>query len=192
MDQDKLERIMQLIREDVPTNNISSGNIKPATELGDDPIVRKKKKKKKYAYLGPRSRKAWMAEGDARADKLANAVRSGITTGTISSTSKVKKLDKIITKIRGIKEGVAAAAPLAPKVIPAIMTGVGAVGTYLQSRKKKEKPEDLLGAVRKAQDKIQQDVANKETVKKSGDFIKKGKEAGKYVVRDPENKFSNK
>ena len=61
MDQDKLERIMQLIREDVPTNNISSGNINPATELGDDPIVRKKKKKKKkYAYLGPRSRKTWM------------------------------------------------------------------------------------------------------------------------------------
>ena len=46
MDQDKLERIMQLIREDMPTNNISSGNIKPATELGDDPIVRKKKKKR--------------------------------------------------------------------------------------------------------------------------------------------------
>ena len=50
MDQDKLERIMRFIREDMPTNNISSGNIKPATELGDDPIVRKKKKKKKYAY----------------------------------------------------------------------------------------------------------------------------------------------
>ena len=63
MDQNKLERIMQLIREDMPTNNISSGNIKPATELGDDPIVRKKKKKKKkYAYLGPRSRKTWMPE----------------------------------------------------------------------------------------------------------------------------------
>ena len=61
MDQDKLERIMRFIREDMPTNNISSGNIKPATELCDDPIVRKKKKKKKYAYLGPRSRKTWMA-----------------------------------------------------------------------------------------------------------------------------------
>ena len=60
MDQDKLERIMQLIREEIPTNNISSGNIKPDTESGDDPIVRKKKKKKKYAYLGPRSRKTWM------------------------------------------------------------------------------------------------------------------------------------
>tara|TARA_B100000927_G_scaffold76477_1_gene60952 strand:+ start:853 stop:1038 length:186 start_codon:yes stop_codon:yes gene_type:complete len=60
MDQDKLERIIQLIREDIPTNNISSGNIEPATELGDDPIIRKKKKKKKYAYGGPRSRKTWM------------------------------------------------------------------------------------------------------------------------------------
>ena len=58
MDESKLNRIMNMIREDIPTNNISSGNIKPATELGDDPIVRKKKKK--YAYLGPRSRKTWM------------------------------------------------------------------------------------------------------------------------------------
>ena len=62
MDESKLNRIMNMIREDMPTNNISSGNIKPATELGDDPIVRKKKKKKKYAYLGPRSRKTWMPE----------------------------------------------------------------------------------------------------------------------------------
>ena len=60
MDNSKLNRILDIIREDVPTNNISSGNIKPATELGDDPIVRKKKKKKKYAYGGPRSRKTWM------------------------------------------------------------------------------------------------------------------------------------
>ena len=59
MDESKLNRIMNMIREDMPTNNISSGNIKPATELGDDPIVRTKKKKK-YAYLGPRSRKTWM------------------------------------------------------------------------------------------------------------------------------------
>ena len=62
MDESKLNRIINMIREDMPTNNISSGNIKPATELGDDPIVRKKKKKKKYAYLGPRSRKTWMPE----------------------------------------------------------------------------------------------------------------------------------
>jgi len=65
MDESKLNRIMNMIREDMPTNNISSGNIKPATELGDDPIVRKKKKKKKYAYLGPRSRKTWMPESPA-------------------------------------------------------------------------------------------------------------------------------
>ena len=59
MEESKLNRIIDMIREDVPTNNISSGNIKPATELGDDPIVRKKKRKK-YAYLGPRSRNTWM------------------------------------------------------------------------------------------------------------------------------------
>ena len=59
MEESKLNRIIDMIREDVPTNNISSGNIKPATELGDDPIVRKKKRKK-YASLGPRSRKTWL------------------------------------------------------------------------------------------------------------------------------------
>tara|TARA_B100001113_G_scaffold111139_1_gene90226 strand:+ start:2554 stop:2739 length:186 start_codon:yes stop_codon:yes gene_type:complete len=59
MDDKKLNRILNILREEVPTNNISSGNIKPATELGDDPIIRKKKRKK-FAYLGPRSRKAWM------------------------------------------------------------------------------------------------------------------------------------
>lgn len=51
MDQDKLERIMRFIREDMPTNNISSGNIKPATELGDDPIVRKSKKRKPHGII---------------------------------------------------------------------------------------------------------------------------------------------
>tara|TARA_B100001287_G_C22551826_1_gene467252 strand:- start:379 stop:561 length:183 start_codon:yes stop_codon:yes gene_type:complete len=58
MDESKLERIINLIREEIPTNNISSGNIKPAE--GEDPIIRKKKKKKKYAYLGAGSRKTWM------------------------------------------------------------------------------------------------------------------------------------
>ena len=56
MDESKLERIINLIREEIPTNNISSGNIKPAE--GEDPIIRKKKKK--YAYLGAGSRKTWM------------------------------------------------------------------------------------------------------------------------------------
>ena len=70
----------------------------------------RKAKRLEYALLTLKQKKddakkaGALKEGDARADKLADAVRSGITTGTISSTSKVKKLDKIITKIRGIKE----------------------------------------------------------------------------------------
>lgn len=80
------------------------------------------------------------------------------------------------------------------KLIPALMTGVGAVGTYLQSRKKKEKEkeEDLLGAVRKKQAEIQQDVANKETLKQNEKLTKKDKERGKYLPRKraPENEFA--
>jgi|TARA_B100000902_G_C27309931_1_gene917768 hypothetical protein len=58
MDDSKLERILNIIREDVPTNSISGGKIAGSEEAGDDPPVRRKKKK--YAYLGPRSRKTWM------------------------------------------------------------------------------------------------------------------------------------
>ncbi len=77
------------------------------------------------------------------------------------------------------------------KLIPALMTGVGAVGTYLQSRKKKEKPEDLLGAVRKAQDRINTDVANQKTIDSDQvkKHINKEKSRGKYVVRKPEGEF---
>ena len=78
------------------------------------------------------------------------------------------------------------------KLIPALMTGVGAVGTYLQSRKKKEKEEDLLGAVRKKQSEIQQDVANKETLKKNEKLINQDKQKGEHVIRKkrPENEFA--
>tara|TARA_Y100001970_G_scaffold227799_1_gene281971 strand:+ start:436 stop:627 length:192 start_codon:yes stop_codon:yes gene_type:complete len=62
MDEDKLNRIIDMIREDVPTNAMSHGEIAGDFEhTGDDPpIKKKKKKKKKYAYGGPRSRKTWM------------------------------------------------------------------------------------------------------------------------------------
>jgi len=78
------------------------------------------------------------------------------------------------------------------KLIPALMTGVGAVGTYLQSRKKKAEKEDLLGAVRKKQSEIQQDVANKETLKQNEKLTKKDKQRGKYLPRKrtPENEFA--
>tara|TARA_Y100001936_G_scaffold165668_1_gene161802 strand:- start:499 stop:1221 length:723 start_codon:yes stop_codon:yes gene_type:complete len=62
-----------------------------------------RKKKTLDAALEKLKKKRSLKEGDAHADKLAQAVRSGITTGTVPSL-KVKKLDKIIKKVRGIKE----------------------------------------------------------------------------------------
>ena len=98
---------------------------------------------------------------------------------------------------KNVKEAVATAAatsPLwGPKALGLAMTGVGALGTYLQSRKKKEKKSDssLLDAVRKKQAEIQQDVANQETLNQNKDFEKKEKDRGKYLPRKrkPENEF---
>ena len=98
---------------------------------------------------------------------------------------------------KNIKEAVATAAatsPLwGPKALGLAMTGVGALGTYLQSRKKKEKKSDssLLDAVRKKQAEIQQDVANQETLKQNEKNTKKDEERGKYLPRKrkPENEF---
>ena len=53
-----IEMVRKRIKEDVPVNNISSGNIAGSVESGDDPPVRKKKKK--YIYGGNGSRKLWM------------------------------------------------------------------------------------------------------------------------------------
>ena len=100
-------------------------------------------------------------------------------------------------KKKNVKEAVATAAATSPfwgpKALGLTMTGIGALGTYLQSRKKKEKKSDssLLDAVRKKQAEIQQDVANKETLEKNKDFQKKEKSRGKYLprMREPENKF---
>ena len=48
-----LNKILNIIREslyeDVPTNNVSGGQIAGTAEAGDDPPVRKKKKKR-YIY----------------------------------------------------------------------------------------------------------------------------------------------
>ena len=91
------------------------------------------------------------------------------------------------------QEGVAAL-KVGSKLLPKLMIGVGAVGTYLQSKKKKAKEkEDLLGAVRKKQAEIQQDVANKETLKQNEKLIKKDEERGKYLPRKrkPENQFNS-
>jgi hypothetical protein len=58
MKKNPLDKIIQIIREDVPpTNNVGSGNIAGTREAGDDPPVRLKKKKK-YIYMKG-VRKTW-------------------------------------------------------------------------------------------------------------------------------------
>ena len=108
----------------------------------------------------------------------------------------VRRWDKEKGKWVSNKEDVDEGASIALRVgskIPwrELITGIGAAGTYFQSRKKKEKEEDLLGAVRKKQAEIQQDVANQETLKRNQDFQDAETKRGKYVKRKqaPENKF---
>ena len=107
-----------------------------------------------------------------------------------------KKNNRWVSNKEDVDEAVATAAvtsPLwGPKALGLAMTGVGLIGTYLQSRKKKEKEEDLLGAVRKKQAEIQQDVANKETLKKNEKLINQDKQKGEHVIRKkaPENEFA--
>ena len=50
MKSNPLDKIIQIIREDAPTNNVGSGNIAGTKEAGDDPPVRLKKKKR-YIYM---------------------------------------------------------------------------------------------------------------------------------------------
>jgi hypothetical protein len=62
MEQTKIDRIIQKIREsiyeDVPLNNLGSGQIAGTVEAGDDPPV--KKKRKRYISNGRGSRKTWL------------------------------------------------------------------------------------------------------------------------------------
>ena len=67
------------------------------------PSAIRKKKTLDAALEKLKKKRASLKEGDVRADKLAQAVRSGITTGTVPSL-KVKKLDKIIKKVRNLPE----------------------------------------------------------------------------------------
>ena len=58
MKSNPLDKIIQIIRDDVPpTNNIGGGKIAGSVEAGDDPPVRLKKKKK-YIYMKG-VRKTW-------------------------------------------------------------------------------------------------------------------------------------
>ena len=59
MKNNPLDKIIQIIREDVPpTNNIGGGKIAGSVEAGDDPPVRKRKK---YIYMKG-VRKMWKPE----------------------------------------------------------------------------------------------------------------------------------
>ena len=60
MKSNPLDKIIQIIREDAPTNNVGSGNIAGTKEAGDDPPVRLKKRKK-YIYMKG-VRKTWTPE----------------------------------------------------------------------------------------------------------------------------------
>ena len=58
MKKNLLDKIIQMIREDAPTNAMAHGKIAGSAEAGDDPPVRKKKKN--YAYGGHGSRRVWL------------------------------------------------------------------------------------------------------------------------------------
>ena len=58
MKKSPLDKIIQIIREDAPTNAMAHGKIAGSTEAGDDPPVRKKKKN--YVYGGHGSRRVWL------------------------------------------------------------------------------------------------------------------------------------
>jgi len=57
MKSNPLDKIIQIIREDAPTNNVGGGKIAGTVEAGDDPPVRLKKKKR-YIYMKG-VRKSW-------------------------------------------------------------------------------------------------------------------------------------
>ena len=50
MKKSPLDKIIQMIREDAPTNAMAHGKIAGSVEAGDDPPVRKKKKKNYASY----------------------------------------------------------------------------------------------------------------------------------------------
>tara|TARA_B100001175_G_C19103986_1_gene446534 strand:- start:169 stop:357 length:189 start_codon:yes stop_codon:yes gene_type:complete len=59
MKKNLLDKIIQMIREDAPTNSMAHGKIAGSAEAGDDPPVRKKKR---YIYQKG-IRKMWQPDG---------------------------------------------------------------------------------------------------------------------------------
>ena len=67
MERKKLDRIINLVREEMMTSGFTNANKASGPVAGFDPLLGKGKveKRKKYLSLGPGSRKRWMKKGES-------------------------------------------------------------------------------------------------------------------------------
>ena len=67
MEPKKLERIINLVREEMMTSGFTNANKASGPVAGFDPLLGKGKveKRKKYLSLGPGSRKRWMKKSES-------------------------------------------------------------------------------------------------------------------------------
>ena len=67
MEPKKLNRIINLVREEMMTTGFTNANKASGPVAGFDPLLGKGKveKRKKYLSLGPGSRKRWMKKGES-------------------------------------------------------------------------------------------------------------------------------
>ena len=67
MERKKLDRIINLVREEMMTTGFTNANKASGPVAGFDPVLGKGKveKRKKYLSLGPGSRKRWMKKGES-------------------------------------------------------------------------------------------------------------------------------
>ena len=67
MERKKLDRIINLVREEMMTTGFTNANKASGPVAGFDPLLGKGKveKRKRYLSLGPGSRKRWMKKGES-------------------------------------------------------------------------------------------------------------------------------
>ena len=67
MEPKKLDRIINLVREEMMTSGFTNANKASGPVAGFDPLLGKGKveKRKKYLSLGPGSRKRWMKKSES-------------------------------------------------------------------------------------------------------------------------------
>ena len=67
MERKKLDRIINLVREEMMTTGFTNANKASGPVAGVDPLLGKGKveKRKKYLSLGPGSRKRWMKKSES-------------------------------------------------------------------------------------------------------------------------------